>query len=66
MHVEKTLAYIVKTGMYIVPNEVATSLPIPWCYVADFVSLPIISSWNNVLSCVEAKKWKKSNLHQIS
>ena len=54
MHAEKQLACIVETGMYIVPDEVATSLPIPWCYLTDFVSLPIIS-WNNLLSCVEAK-----------
>ena len=51
----ETLACIVETGMYVVPDEVATSLPIPWCYMTDFVSLPIISSWNNLLSCVEVK-----------
>lgn len=31
------LCHILKTGMYIVPNEIATSLPIPWCYVADYL-----------------------------
>lgn len=45
-----------------------TKLPLPCQYPGVcgwFVSLPMISSWNNLLSCVEAKLWKKSCLHHI-